>query len=197
MCNSQAKCNQQQALGARKNTCTINGQTIMVGSRMAPIACTPEKLSPAQRAIVAPVPGVGHLLLSSPYLRPTPRLATQTVRAYSNARETIQQAVLNETKAYIQRNPSVCKGLTTSACQNFVKRTIVTQPDYTPVLKPLPKLTDVLAKQLVKLGVYQSEEWAQQAAKRCVCVCADVAVHVCFNACASIGNPMLCFTHHH
>lgn len=93
---------------------------------------------------------------------------SQSVRAYSNARETVQQAVLNETKAYIQRNPSVCKGLSTTACQNFVKRTIVTQPDYTPLIKPLPKLTDVLAKQLVKLGVYQSEDWAQRAAQRWV-----------------------------
>ena len=83
----------------------------------------------------------------------------------------MQQAILNETKAYIQRNPSVCKGLTTTACQNFVKRTIVTQPDYQPVLKPLPKLADVLAKQLVKLGVYQSEAWAERAAKRWVLRC--------------------------
>lgn len=90
------------------------------------------------------------------------------MRAYSDAREVVKEAVVNETKAYIKKNPTVCAGMTATKCQDFVRNTIVTQPDYKPLLKPLPKLVDVLAKQLVKNGVVDNEEKAQKAAKTVV-----------------------------
>lgn len=91
----------------------------------------------------------------------------QTVRAYSNAREIVKEAIANETKAFIQQNPSVCGALNASACQSFVRRTVVTQPDYQPITRPaLPTLVDVLARQLVVQGVFKSEVWAQAAAQR-------------------------------
>ncbi len=103
-----------------------------------------------------------------PRIHPPPHTHhTKTIRAYSNAREIIKEAVANETKEFIKENPQVCGKLTAAACQSFVRRTIVTQPDYKPLLRPtMPTLVDVLTAQLIKQGVFKSETWARAAAQR-------------------------------
>ncbi len=55
---TQRLCNQQQRLGSIKSTCRLNNEIINVGPRMSAVACNPEKVPPALRPLLAPVPAV-------------------------------------------------------------------------------------------------------------------------------------------